>query len=718
MRLREARTAGVGLPPAATATRVAACARALGVILSLAAASPAAAASPQGKLALYGGDPVRGKIAADLLRTAALMSARASRSAIAAEVPHVQLSDAGVALDVRLTALTPALTDTVRALGFRVDRAHLGAARLALTGPPDGLESLAALPEVTAIHPRYAPRHRTGSVADQADVTMRADQARAALGVDGSGVRVGILSDSFGRVIGGQITGTGCNRTLTGSRPQGSGDLPATVQVLDTGPTDGADEGAAMGELVHDIAPGAAIQFRTTGTDEADMADGVDALRACGASVLVDDVLYLSEPMFQDGLIAAAEERAVAAGLPVFSAAGNEASFGVLQAFNDTNPASEEADQPTGVDFTTFANGSRFARVTVPGGCAIDFVLQWNEPFSGTLGPGASTDLDLYVYDRASASGTVLASGVDSQGCSLSPSGGSVGGDPLEIVQYANGSRQPRTVYVAIDNFCGAPDVTFRLVTFPDGGCEFPGAYQFDQAVFHDGQIYGHPAAADVMAVAAADYLELDTGGAFSGDRAVVNVETYSSLGGDLPYFFDAAGVPLPNGPLYHFKPEITAPDGTNTTFFGNDRSGDADAFPNFFGTSAAAPHAAAVAALMLAANPLLTPADVRRLMAETARDIESPGLDPLSGAGSIDALAAVGAAAAVANATPTATPDGPIPGDCAGVGRVTIADLILGVRIALGEAQLSACPSFDIDANGTISIDELIAATAAALRG
>ena len=47
-------------------------------------------------------------------------------------------------------------------------------------------------------------------------------------------------------------------------------------------------------------------------------------------------------------------------------------------------------------------------------------------------------------------------------------------------------------------------------------------------------------------------------------------------------------------------KPDLAAMDGANTTFFVSDSSVDPDTFPNFFGTSAAAPHAAAIAALVL----------------------------------------------------------------------------------------------------------------------
>jgi subtilisin family serine protease len=106
--------------------------------------------------------------------------------------------------------------------------------------------------------------------------------------------------------------------------------------------------------------------------------------------------------------------------------------------------------------------------------------------------------------------------------------------------------------------------------------------------------------------------------------------------------YFDGQGNPLPGGPVTRFKPDIAAPDGVNTTFFGVDISSDADAFPNFFGTSASAPHAVAVAALMLQANPGLTPAQVLETMRSTAIDIETPGPDTRAGQGLIDALAAL----------------------------------------------------------------------------
>ena len=100
----------------------------------------------------------------------------------------------------------------------------------------------------------------------EADVQLRAAQARVAAGVDGTGVKVGVLSDSYDvadvvpiyaahDVASGDLPGTGnpCGRTTP-------------VQVLqELPPKDGpgADEGRAMLQLVHDIAPGSPLAFAT-----------------------------------------------------------------------------------------------------------------------------------------------------------------------------------------------------------------------------------------------------------------------------------------------------------------------------------------------------------------------------------------------------------------------------------------------------------------------
>ena len=122
----------------------------------------------------------------------------------------------------------------------------------------------------------------------------------------------------------------------------------------------------------------------------------------------------------------------------------------------------------------------------------------------------------------------------------------------------------------------------------------------------------------------------------------MINVEPFSSLGGDLPCYFDGSGNPLPGAPVLRYKPEIVTPDGVNTTFFGTDIALDPDSFPNMFGTSPASAHAAAVGALLRERNPALSPGQIRTTLMDTATDIESPGIDSLSGAGLVNAFAAV----------------------------------------------------------------------------
>jgi len=100
--------------------------------------------------------------------------------------------------------------------------------------------------------------------------------------------------------------------------------------------------------------------------------------------------------------------------------------------------------------------------------------------------------------------------------------------------------------------------------------------------------------------------------------------------------------------PQIRLKPEIVAPDGANTSFFGRDV--EPDGFPNFFGTSAAAPHAAAVATLMLQAVPTMAPDRVYEILETTAIDMGPPEFDFDSGFGLIQADRAL---ASIVSVTP-----------------------------------------------------------------
>ena len=89
------------------------------------------------------------------------------------------------------------------------------------------------------------------------------------------------------------------------------------------------DEGRAMAQIVHDLAPGASLAFATAFNGELSFAENIEKLASpvseggAGAKVVADDVSYFDEPFFQDGPVAVAVENAVAGGAAYFSAAGN-----------------------------------------------------------------------------------------------------------------------------------------------------------------------------------------------------------------------------------------------------------------------------------------------------------------------------------------------------------------------------------------------------------
>ncbi|MCU0565056.1 MAG: S8 family serine peptidase [Oculatellaceae cyanobacterium Prado106] len=150
--------------------------------------------------------------------------------------------------------------------------------------------------------------------------------------------------------------------------------------------------------------------------------------------------------------------------------------------------------------------------------------------------------------------------------------------------------------------------------------------------------VYGHANAAGAEAVGAADYRRTP---AFGTNPP--QIESFSSAG-NTPILFNIDGSPTNQ---IRQKPEITAPDGTDTTFFGSDVDGNGK--PNFFGTSAAAPHAAAVAVLLRDANSSLTPAQIYQALENSAIDMDDPstpgfdvGFDTGTGFGLIQADAAL----------------------------------------------------------------------------
>ena len=472
--------------------------------------------------------------------------------------------------------------------------------------PVDKITQLESVAGLQFVQPAYTPLKSVGLVTSQGDVALKADVAKSVYGVTGAGSKIGILSDTY-NALGGAPAGVA------------SGDLPAGVQVL-SDLSSGADEGRGMAELVHDIAPGANIAFNTAFTGQAGFANGIKALANAGCNIIVDDVLYFAEPFFQDGIIAQAVDEVVKNKVTYFSAAGNNANTSYENTFNNTGIV-----VPGWGVAHDFGNGDIKQTFTIAPFGSFRVILQWDDPFySVSGGAGAKTDLDLLVYINGALT---FASASDN-----------LGGDPVEGLFLQSNSPTPVSVEIVITKYAGPDPGYIKWVHFGNGGV--PTFIEHDTK---SSTCVGHANAEGAIAVGASAYFNTP---AFNANLSTAVINSYSSKGGDF-VFIKKDGKKTGRGQgKRRDKPEITAVDGTNTTFFGSDISQDADAFPNFFGTSAAAPHAAAVAALMQEAKRnKLNPANVLSIMRNSALDMDDPetpgfdkGFDYRTGAGLIQA--------------------------------------------------------------------------------
>ena len=465
--------------------------------------------------------------------------------------------------------------------------------------PISVLEQASQTASLKFARPSYAKK-RTGSVTSQGDIAMLSNVARTNYAVNGSGIMVGTLSDSYD-CIGGAAADVASN------------DLPTGVVVLaeEIGCSSGSDEGRAMMQIVHDVAPGASQAFHSAFNGMAAFASGiVDLVTVAGADVVNDDVIYFAEPMFQDGIIAQAIDTVKAMGVPYFSAAGNSADDSYESVFRNSGTAGRLSGSVRH-DFNPGAGVDTLMQVTIPGSTQVIFVLQWDDPYFSVSGaPGADTDIDMILY---SSKGQALTGGIAAN----------IGDDPVEIFAFQTNPGPTKTYQLAIDLNSGPAPGKIKFVYF--------GNMTIDEFATNSGTSYGHPMAAGGMAVGAARYSQTP---AYGVSPPVL--EYFSSKGG-IPILFDTAG-----NPVYELrqKPDFVAPNGGDTTFFGSDYEGNG--WPNFFGTSAAAPHAAGLAALLKQLDNSLTPNDVYNTMKLTAVDMGSAGVDINSGYGLVQATTAL----------------------------------------------------------------------------
>jgi len=427
---------------------------------------------------------------------------------------------------------------------------HIAAAEVPVTA----LADLASLPEVVSVMSVLPPMVNTGSVDTEGDALLRAEALREATGYGGAGMRIGIISNGVDHI----------------ETSVASGDLPGNVHVLSN--TVGGDEGTAMLEIVHDIAPDADLYFHDCGSNGIAFNAAVDDLVAAGCTVICDDIAWTTAPYFQDGNVASHIQSLVDGGGIVYVAsAGNYARSHYQRSYTDG-----------GSGWHDFA-GSTALPFTIPPYSSVYVVLEWNDPWGLS-----SNDYDLYVYD---ASGTLVASSTKNQD----------GNDyPIEYVQVTNGNAYSAPFYIAVNKYSGSAR-TLEIFTF---GATVDSSYGTSAD-----SVFGHHAAAGVVAVGAIDYTDA--------------VRYYSSRG--------PSTISYPSA-VQRSKPDISATDGVSVTGSGG--------FPNpFYGTSAAAPHVAAIAGLVWGLAPDLSADELREKLLSTADDLGTGGFDTTYGYGKVNAL-------------------------------------------------------------------------------
>jgi hypothetical protein len=536
------------------------------------------------------------KISSQLLYATRQWNGRAAASGVTDHLhTGANLDMAGRALvDIRVTRVTSELLNAIAATGGEVIGSYPRTGGVRARLGIGWLETIAARRDVRVIRPADMAINNIGKFTSEGDTTHNAGIARKVLGATGAGLTVGVISDS--------------NDFQEDS--QASLDLPEEILVLEgQDGRIGSGEGTAMMEIVHDLAPDAAIQFASAFNGADSFAQNIRDLRAAGSDIIVDDVTYfLDDTPFQDGIIAQAVNDVVADGALYFSSAGNSGNvrYGSATAWEGDYTDGGDSFGPIegGGRLHRFAPGRRGAGLFNTTSYSIGYLF-WSDPL------GQSTnDYDLYCVSRDG--NTLIAASTDIQDGAQ---------DPVEFVN------------TLFDGFI-AFNTRFYVTNYNDAE---PRAFHFNP-IFAPGQYTtggntrGHNAAENAFSVAAAS-IYTSFPNPFLG--APYNTVEGFSADGPRRIFYEPDGTPITpgnflfrtNGGRALTKPDITAADGVITNTPG---------FQPFYGTSAAAPHAAAITAQILSFNPFLTQGEVRQLLQNTAYDIEVPGIDTVTGHGLI----------------------------------------------------------------------------------
>ncbi len=415
--------------------------------------------------------------------------------------------------------------------------------------------------------PTYA-KYNAGSVTSEGYASLKSDKLLS-LGFDGAGIKVGTISDG----VENRVTSIA------------SGDLPSAITIFGEG---SGDEGTAMLEIIHDMAPKAELGFCGAATN-LEMIECLSILATdFGANIVVDDLLFPEEPYYEDGPVAQAVENILSNRLYI-SSAGNYANMHYTGSFLGTNifGFNHEGRPIYEHNFGLASGGVEDPTLGVmfPSGVPITIVLQWNDPFGES-----GNDYDLHLLD---SDDKILFSSKKTQNGD---------DDPIETlnITVTTPDGSPSLENFAVTKWSGI-DKEIKIYVF--GG-------DIDEYPVSGGSIFGHPSVPGVIATAAVDPVSLA-------------IEDFSSQG-PVKIFYPS--------PETRQKPDISAVDRVSVT-------GAGGLSVPFIGTSAAAPHVAGIAAQLIGMNT--TSGEVAQAIRENAVDFGKKGFDTVFGHGLVDAFAA-----------------------------------------------------------------------------
>lgn len=403
----------------------------------------------------------------------------------------------------------------------------------------------------------------TSRVTTDGDDILHTRELRNSTNLTGKGVKVGIISDGVSSLD--DVVNTG--------------ELPSGIHVISN--NIGGDEGTAMLQVVHDIAPDAELYFSDRGSSQIEFVQAMDQLISDGCRIICDDITYV-EPFFEDGYIARnIRDRILSYDVLYITSAGNFAQEHYQAPFHGY--------MNNGYLWHDFqgANGSKDLKFTAPPHSAGHVILQWDDRFSES-----SNNYDLFLYNdemREIGRSVKIQDGDD---------------DPMEYCRFINENDSSKNFYVRVVQ-AGGENRTIELYVLPVGGSQV----SMDPCVPED-SMFGQQAVPEAISV-----------GAVIPDLNTTIIEPYSSRG--------PITIKYPT-PELRQKPELSAPDNVLV-------STGKGILGSFSGTSASAPHIAGMSALLLEADPDLKANDVKNRLIN-ASPVSGSGWDPETGYGIPDA--------------------------------------------------------------------------------